>query len=130
MSTTLLALIFAVTIVGLIPAIFMLAWAWGRVELDDDGLRYRPFGGQMAWADVRRLGVGVKTGTLDRSDPTEISFSTVHVLLRDAPGRTLAVHCANFAEDRALLAEIKRRAGIVAEPLDVSFPFNRLSFRA
>ena len=128
-STTLLAMIFAVTVVGLIPAALMIAWAWGRVELDDAGIRYRPFGGAMAWSDVQRLGVGIKTGTLDRNDPMEITFSTVHVLLRDAGGRTLAVHCANFEAGSELLNEIKRRAGVTPEPLDVSFPFNRLSFR-
>lgn len=128
-STTLLALIFAATGVGLIPAAAMLAWAWGRVEVDETGIRHRPFGGSMAWSDVHRLGVGIKTGTIDRNDPMEITFSTVHVLMRDAGGATLSVHCANFADDRDLLMEIKRRTGLTPEPLDVSFLFNRLSFR-
>lgn len=129
-STTLLALIFALTGIGLIPAVFMLAWAWGRVDLDEDGLRHRPFGGAMRWADVQRLGVGVKTGTWDRNQPTAVTFSTVHVLLRDGAGRTVAVHCGNHADANALLDDIKRRAGVAPEPLDVSFPFNRLSFRS
>lgn len=128
-SSSLLALIFAVTVVGLPPAVLLLVWAWGRVELDDVGLRYRPFGGTMAWADVRRLGIGVKTGTVDRDDPMEITFSTVHALLRDGRGRTLAVHCAGFADGPGLLQELKRRSGVSPEPLEVSFPFNRLSFR-
>lgn len=83
----------------------------------------------MAWSDVQRLGVGIKTGTIDGNDPMEITSSTVHVLMRDAGGATLAVHCANFADDRDLLVEIKRRTGLTPEPRDVSFLFNRLSFR-
>ncbi len=127
-SGTLLALLLALTVVGLIPAVFILVWAWGRLELNDEGMRYWPFGGGMAWSDVRRLGVGIKTGTVDRSGPTPLKVSTVHVLLRDAGGRILAVHCANFKDDRELLTALKRRAGVPVEPLKVSFFLSRLSF--
>ena len=128
-SSTLLAGLFAVTLVGLVPALFLLAWAWGRVELDAQGLRHRPFGGGMDWAAVKRLGVGVKTGTIDRSQPHELTFSTVHVLLRDETGRTVAVHCANHEDGAGLLAAVKAAAGVPPEPLEVSFLLNRLSFR-
>ncbi|MEC8423040.1 MAG: hypothetical protein VX000_04635, partial [Myxococcota bacterium] len=55
-STTLLAALFAVTIVWIAPPVAMLLWAWGRLELHDRGILYRPNGGAMAWAAVERVG--------------------------------------------------------------------------
>ncbi|MEC7946889.1 MAG: hypothetical protein VX265_04930 [Myxococcota bacterium] len=127
-TTTLLAALFAVTIVGIAPAVAMLLWAWGRLELDDRGIRYRPIGGAMAWAAVERVGIGVKTGMLLAGDPSEHTMSTLHVLLADRSGRVLAVPCSGFEHGAALLAEIQRRAGVEPEELSVSFFLNRLSF--
>jgi hypothetical protein len=126
-SSTLLALMLAVTLVGLIPAVWILLWAWGRVEIDDAGIRYRPVGGTMDWAEVDRFGMGCKTGRIDPDDP--LGLTTYHLLLRSTAGRTLAVNPLSFAESTALLTEVKRRVGRKPEELKVSFLFQRLSFR-
>lgn len=127
-STTLLAALFAVTVVGIAPAVVMLLWAWGRLELDDRGIQYRPIGGAMTWAAVERLGIGVKTGILLADDPSEHTLSTLHVLLADRSGRVLAIPCSGFEQGAALLAAIKTRTGLEPEKLTVSFFLNRLSF--
>ena len=127
-STTLLAVLFAITVVGLIPAVWMLLWAWGRVELDDAGIRYRPFGGSMAWAEVERFGIGEKHGWFDPGEPTEVKLTTYHLLLRSKAGRRLAVNPLSFMEPNALMTEMVRRVGRRPEALKVSFLFSRLSF--
>ncbi len=127
-STVLLALFCAVTVIGLPIAAWLVLIALRRVVVDDQGIAVVPMGPTMRWADVHRLGIGFKEGALNRGDPMPLRTQTVHVLLADGTGKTMAVHPANLKNGRQLINDIKARAGCNVEPVRVSFPLNRLSF--
>ena len=128
-SSLLLALLFGVTVVGLPVAVWLVAVARGSVSLDADGIRVTPGRGSMPWAAVRRFGIGRKSGALDPDSASPMRFTTVHLLLQDETGRTLAVHLHNYRRAPELFERIQDQVARPPEPLLVSFLLQRLSFR-
>ena len=125
-ATWMFAVMVAVTVLGLPIAVWLMVVAQRRVEVDEHSIAIVPFGRRMHWKDVRRFGIGWKTGKFDRTDT--LTITTMHIILKNTQGQSMVIHASNLIEGRALLNETKLRSPVPPETLKTSFFLQRLSF--